>query len=273
MKNKGMIGKCLILIGVLMIAAGSVLFAMDKDKYFKDDKKGDSNSGNVKPDTPDKPDNPGNPSNPSNVGTRCSGIFEKEGAILKLYPRGEFVALSLDSDISSFSSSDGTVNDDLIVLDFSEQLSIKCEDDKAIVTYGESEISGDYNKISEYTKEEFFRDNYGDPSYLDGKYNFQFGNDATVINMFKNDSQNVYADIKYSSGSNILGYTSDFTIQSDGSMISRIFDEEVTLILSDEKLIIQVKSSNPDSSYLVLNGEYNKIKTLSMDDIINNISI
>ena len=91
--------------------------------------------------------------------------------------------------------------------------------------------------------------------------------------MFKNDSQNVYADIKYSSGSNILEYTSDFTIQSDGSMISRIFDEEVTLILSDEKLIIQVKSSNPDSSYLVLNGEYNKIKTLSMDDIINNISI
>ncbi len=272
MNNKGMIGKCLMLIGVLMIAAGSIMLTMDKDKYFKDDKKEVANVDTAEPDVPDKPDDPGSLSDPSLVSTRCSGVFEKDGSILRLYPKDSKVSISLDSNISSISS-DELVNDDLIVLNIDGELSIKCEEDKAVVTYGENEITGDYKKIGEYPKEEYFRDNYGDPTYLDGEYNLQFANDSTVINMFRKDSQIIHVDIEYSSGDNSVGYVSDFAIQSDGSMVSEMFDEKVILILSDEKLTIQVNSPDSNSANLVLNGEYNKTKTLSIDDIINDIKV
>ncbi len=259
MKDKKMIAKCLILVGIILIAAGSVMFAMDKDKYFKTDKKNDSSNNTTK-------------SIETSIGEiKYSGVYEKDGSLLKLYQLGDKVSVNLESEFISHDSIN-SLSDNTLVCD--NVLTIKYELGKVIVTYeNNDEVSGDYNIVGDYSKEDFFVDNYGDPSYLDGKYNIEYGNDNTKILMFRIDESNVRIDMSSTLSDNLSPYSSNFAIQSDGSLVSRTSDDEIVVTINGDKINVKVNTENTESSNLIFNGDYNKVRVLSIDDIISEIQI
>ncbi len=260
MNNKGMIGKCLMLVGIVLVAAGCIMFALDKDKYFSsEDKSG--NSDNNKPS-----DGGGNSNTSVSV---YSGVFEKDGALLKLFQNYDIFFISYSSDFTSIYSNGKIVDDVLKPVD--GNYSIKYDNERVIITStDDEEMSGTYSKVGDYKKEEFFSDVYGDASYLDGTYNVQFGDGNSTINMYRVNESSVYVEMLFPS----LRYSSDFSIKEDGTLenVSELLGARVVITMKDSSITISVDTDDPESVYLSMNGDYDKVKVLSIDDIINEIS-
>lgn len=130
-------------------------------------------------------------------------------------------------------------------------------------TSDENYDSGLYTKTGEYTKNEYYRDKYGDASLINSEYNGQYELDGATIYMYQSEKDKVRVVAEKGLSSSDLPYD----INDDKTLHATIFDDEYTIKLEENSLIFTTIKGDK-----TFDGTYKKTKTLTMDDIIKNIS-
>ena len=261
MKNKTMLAKGLILLGLVLIIAGGALFVTDKDKYFKDEKKSEEKTPTEEP----------KEASGGNLEGNYSGIYEKDGIMVKLFEMNNDVFFDIQSDEVSLSSK-GELQNKQVEVDLFGTITIKFEDNKLVISYeADDKIAGEYSKRDEYTKEDFYMENYGDAQFLNGKYNAEYQKDTATVKMYQVNENTVYVEITDSNMDSMVSYAADFTLEGENTLKSELFDSNVTITLVDEKITVEAASTDENSNIAQINGEYEKTKNLTIDDIITEI--
>ena len=120
-------------------------------------------------------------------------------------------------------------------------VTIKMDSSNLIVeSNSNSFISGTYTKSSDYTANEYFKDNFGNDEYFNSKYNGKYINDKENIYVYQSDQNTitVFANLT----NNIYIY-SNLQIKNEEMAIGNSEVEEYNLTLNDNKIIFVIKSS------------------------------
>ena len=256
-----MLAKGLILLGLVLIIAGGALFVTDKDKYFKDEKKSEQNSQTEEPKEAITDKIEGN----------YNGIYEKDGTMVKIFEMNNEIFFDIQSDEVSLSSK-GELHNHQVEVDLFGTITIKFDVDKIIINYEtDDKISGEYLRSDGYTKEDYYMEKFGDPQLLNGKYNARYQKDTAVIKMYQVNENTVYVEINDSNMDSMVSYASDFNIETENVLKSELFESNITITLTDEKLTVEATSTDENSNIAQINGEYTKEKELTIEDIITEI--
>ena len=203
-----------------------------------------------------------------NYALKYEGVFSNNNIEVYLYPIAvnkvfytidgngyyEGVAKANEKNIEDDSFT-FTLNDEIV------SLSIK---DKSI-----SLGTNTFNKISDYSKEDFYKYNIGPIEYATSKYTARFTKDDIEINMIQVSDTEVEIEMHKSSTLNLSGTVSVFEIQDDGTLIEKVLnkDEKQDKIAVDGDKALYIANNEKHKQY---DGTYSKSKDLTLDDIIHN---
>lgn len=131
----------------------------------------------------------------------------------------------------------------------------------------EKEKATPFKKESGYTKEDMFKDFYGDLTQLDSKYTGLYQSTSGVVYTFldKNGVVQIVYSINNTFGTN-YGKPND-----EGEVVAKYRSEKITFAFEDNSLIITDESS--DEKFENLSGTFVKERQLTINDVINNIVI
>ena len=140
----------------------------------------------------------------------------------------------------------------------------------------ENIVSGTYAKTGDYTAEDVYKEMFGYPQYLTSKYNGLYKNGTVELYMYQTEANKVEVEIVSKSASSMIGWSSSFIIQTDGTLKQELlFDDDVAsnLTINGDNIIFEYRSNDQSDvdSHSKLNGTYVKEKTLTVEDILNNL--
>ena len=192
-----------------------------------------------------------------------NGIYKNDNGEALLYSKdGKTVHVSIELEDYSFTHQ-SEVKDN--------KLNLEAENKKTIVSLDKNKktvsIKSDikelnnmtFKKEKEYSKEQFFNNNYGNSKYLDSKYNGIYKKDNSEIKMYQqyDDTVRVYISKENSS------IDTEFLIKDENTIISELEEIEYKITIDGDK--IQFETTKGDKEY---DGEYKREKTLSQDEIM-----
>lgn len=214
------------------------------------------------------------------------GVYKNKKSTIKIYALDEkhIFVISLSSEID-FTATVEFNNDKLGDMSFDnftielykEGIGVESEDD--------SLESLAYKRVEDYTKEEVFKDLYGDKENLDGKYNYlyelesgslldEYPKGKILLYAFEtNDGNIALTEIAYEYYNSeqdflVLGSGTNFLEkQADGTYIP--WSKANVFSFKDDKLI--VTNNEEENQVLPLDGTYKKVKELTMDDVLQNM--
>ena len=159
---------------------------------------------------------------------------------------------------------------------FDSVLSVEIRDDGLYFT-GNDDFKEDmpnfpdglYKKTAEYSPEDYFKDNYGDPSYLTTQYNGIYKLGKIEMFMYQTDKNEISVKINGSSEETIVFYGRDFEIKEDGTIVEK-------LIFEDDEIDSTIKLTEKgfeftSKEYPELNGTYVKEKDITIKDVISRL--
>ena len=124
--------------------------------------------------------------------------------------------------------------------------------------------NGTYNRVSNYTIDQYYEDCYGFSKYIDSKYSGKYTNNDGKVYMYqpiKNHIE-IFASVKDS----IVECYVDFDEQDDLSC--EIFDTKYIFDLDNDKLTFKIESTE-GANY---DGVFTKTGSMTKTEIINNFS-
>ncbi len=200
--------------------------------------------------------------------TMFNGVYQKDTTTIKLY---QLDKKTLAYDISYGENGDNSVSSRASISSnkaedemFDESYSFTLVNNAIEFTTNNAELtSGTYNKVSKYEEKDYFNDNYGNIKYFDSKYNgeYNFGNAKAY--MYQVDEKEVRVSITKDFSISDLRYD----IEENGVLHCEHFDDEYEITITDKGFIFKtVKGDEKD-----YDGEYTKVKTLTMNEIIKNV--
>ncbi len=257
----------IIIIVIAIIVIGSILFIVFGTDILKKDKKDNNTDAN------------GNevvdPVNKYDEVKKFAGRYKKDNEVVLLYPlKSGKVFYTLDG--NGFFQGSSEVNGNvLLAKDFFK------EKDYYVFTLTDSglEVSvkdtesvfegGLFTKEGDYTTEDFFKNNLGDPSLLSSKYSgiFTNANNDELVMYQINDNQVNFGltnSIKNVSMNNTFNIKSENYLETDADSIDNSITS-ITIENNNYKLVV----NKSDEDYKKFNGTYTKEKDISMEYLID----
>ncbi len=128
-------------------------------------------------------------------------------------------------------------------------------------TNNEKEI---YKKTSNYSVDQYYEEYYGPVEYSNSEYNLRFINDNNVVNMYQNESNNIYVEISDTNQKTFI-YIVNLKEKQKGELVSQNPGNIVFKIEGDTLKIEGIKTKP------LLNKEYKLDKRMGKEDIIKSI--
>lgn len=256
-----------IIIGILLvviIAAVAVFLLMRKDDKKTEKKEPEKQENNTNTNQ--------NTNTNTNITTNWSGVYENSDGTITIYQDSNEklhyeVSLNSGSAFGSAKISGNKAEGKIFgtytfVLDGTQiQFTTTDEDLKA----------GTFTKKSEYSKENYYEDNFGDSSYLNTNVNGVFQNDNTTIKIYQTEESKAMITIT----NNNHVYSTPITI-NNGSLV---LDEEsfgetekINITISSDSITVVASSSDTSKILNRISGSYKKTKPYTIDDILADIS-
>lgn len=134
----------------------------------------------------------------------------------------------------------------------------------------EKEKATPYKRTAGYTKEDMFKDFYGDTSQLESKYTGHYqaadGSGAEIYTFIDKDGD---VQITYNIG-NTFGSTYGKP-DADGKVVTDSRTEPITFTFDENTLVITDENTSEDFDNL--SGTFTKVGQLTIDDVINHITV
>ena len=195
--------------------------------------------------------------------SKYNGIYKKDNTIIKLY---ELSDNRLYYEISG-TSGIANINQDNAIATYLENNYIFTVNDNVLTftTNSNDYPNGEYEKTQEYTYINVFNDKYGESTYLNTRYNGDYSSKEYTIYMFQINANVVIVYTSYNGNTASLLYN----IMDDGSLVTRLENTEIKIIVNNDNIIYQANGTQDEVNKL--NGTHNKVKNLTIKDILNNI--
>ena len=266
-KNKKNMLPIIIVAGVVIVALGVGLF------FLLGNKSGDTNKGN---------------SNETKTEVKqdfeeLSGIYTHEDASIKIFafkknPNGKYTSNTLEYSIDSDDYSRGGYfeirNNKGESNIFDSVISVEIKDDGLYFSTNDAFKEdmpnfpeGLFKKTGEYTVEDYYKDNYGDPAYLNTQFNGIYKLDGIEMFMYQPEEKEVKVEVRGTTANTALLYGINFEIKEDGSLVEKIIFEDDTIDATLKVTETGVEFSSKE--YPDLNGTYVKEKNITAKDIIS----
>ena len=193
-----------------------------------------------------------------------NGIYQNGDNVIKAYQKKDntvyFSIETVDNNtVVSFGKIDGNkVSSDI----FDNNYTLTLNDNIINLQTNNLDIPvGNYNKVKDYTINDYFNDNYGQEQYFNTKYNGEYSLNDIKAYLYQEDETIVR--VYLIKGFNV--HDLEYEINEDGHLSSEIFDDKYEIIFNDNEFTIK-ETSDSEKKF---DGTYSKVKTLTMEDIIN----
>lgn len=200
-----------------------------------------------------------------------SGIYKNGSDYVKIY--------QLDQDTLYFdiiteesrAYSTATINGNKAEAKIYATYTLELNDNKLKVSStDEYMLNATYTKKEEYTKENIYTDNYGDPKALETIINGTFYYDKRngTISIYQIDEDTAHFTI--TDGEEV--YENDITVVDNKiEHVEELANETITIDIefTETTLKIKMKSTERSRFFNSLNGTYKKTGSITMDDILN----
>lgn len=127
--------------------------------------------------------------------------------------------------------------------------------------------NGIFTKTKEYTKEDYFKSNYGDPTYLNSKINGIFKNGDTTIKIYQTSASQARMMISkgFSLYSTPINIKNNELVTTDNSFNGV---EKIKIAIDDNSITVTSSSTDENGLLNKVNGTYQKNSPYTIDDII-----
>ena len=244
----------IIIAVVLLILAIAFVVLMPYLPFFSDSKKPENNTNTNTNTTPQ----------PAVATAKdYEGVYESETKKLYLYNTGKNqLALNIDGDYI-YSRDVEVINGKITIQGYEDNATIVLSEDKKSITIsGENaNITGEYKKVSAYTKEQYFNDYFGDMEYLNSKYNGKYTLEKATLMMYQSDKETVRVFINKEEASSDTA----FKIEADGSLREEFLDDVYTIKFGENSVIFETVKGEKK-----FDGTYIYAGVITIDDIIAN---
>lgn len=195
---------------------------------------------------------------------KYDGVYLYEGTRIKLYELADnrifFSIISQNNDTEGYADKNGKT----AVGEIFNKYTFTIKDNGIeFTTTDENLVQGTYTKESNYTKEDFYRDKYGDINLISSKYNGKFELEGATLYMYQSEEKKVRVVVEKGLSSSDISYD----IMDDASLNGKIFEEEYSIKLEEDNLIFTTVKGDK-----TFDGTYKKTKALTIDDILANIN-
>jgi len=206
--------------------------------------------------------------------SELNGVYEKDGITIKLFEVAKN-SVYFDYEVEGLGVSlplklrNGKATGDI----FDDTYTVVIKDKEIELTSNSEEVEkGTYTKTKTYTKEDFYKDQIGDPELLNSEYNGIYDKDGTKLYMYQTEEDTVYIDVSIIENGSWTGFGKYYEIQEDGSLKEDLVfeDDEVESELTLEDNTVTLKIFD-EENYGKLNGTYTKNGTVSIDYLIEKL--
>lgn len=239
----------LILLIVLLIVGGTVLFLFLNPKQEKQNVK-----ENEKVDS-----------------LEWSGIYKNGSDYVKIYQLDEDTIYFDIITEDSRAYTTATIKDNKAEAKIYATYTLELNDNKLKVTStDEYMLNATYTKKGEYTKEDIYKDNYGDPAVLNTNVNgtFYYEKRKATVTIYQIDSDTAYFNI----ANEDENYEFEVNVV-DGKVehIEELNDETITIEIefTEDKLKLKIQSTDRKRFFNRLDGTYKKTGSITIDDLLN----
>ena len=267
-KNNG--GIIAIVIIIVLIGIGAFLI-LKKDNEPVDNKKTETKEESKKEENKkeeiSKPKDEENKKEEPIIEKVWSGIYTSDNSTLKIY-QVDSKEIRYDIDGDYFVSGHATINGNKATGKIFSTYSFELNDKTISFTTDDEDIQNTtFIKTNEYSKEDYYKDNLGDPKLVSSNFNGIFENNGTKIKIYQKSEKE--ASILINSDDSY--FSRDIEIKDNKLVLNDTFIDDVETMeatITNGVLTIEGSSTDKDSILNKIKGSYNKTKVYSIDDII-----
>lgn len=200
-----------------------------------------------------------------------SGIYKNGADYVKIYQLDEDTLYFDIITEESRAYSTATINGNKAEAKIYATYTLELNDNKLKVSStDEYMLNATYTKKEEYTKENIYTDNYGDPKSLETIINgtFYYEKRNGTISIYQIDDDTAHFTI--TNGEEV--YENDITVVDNKiEHVEELANETITIDIefTETTLKIKMKSTERSRFFNRLNGTYKKTGSITMDDILN----
>lgn len=241
----------------------------DDEKVENTDEKKEETT---KPTTPTtKPTTPTTPPSTNTTTNTWNGVYTLNGTDIKIFQiyddEIEYNITGPDGTSQSYAKINGkTAKDEM----FGEEYIFTLNGNK--LEYSDTEKyfpNGTYTKKSDYTSKDYYKDNIGDPTYINSDISGEYKLNDVIITIIQTEKDKVRFSIKKDSSTySMTGELKNFIIDFKKTM----FDDTDTIKFEFINGTIKITASSTDKDSILnkINGTYKKSKKLTIEEVIKN---
>ncbi len=249
------------IITIILLAIAAIVIVLFLNKDNKKEQKSNTNTQQNNTNT--------NNSNKSEIAIKWNGIYENNGDTIILYQYNEKELNYLMNINNHNFSGHADIDKNIATGEIFDTYTFTLNENSIEFTTTNKEINpGTFQKTKEYSKEDFFHDNFGDDKYLSGTINGIFEKDNITIKIYQSKEDKAYIIINSSN----YAFSRDISIVNGTLVLEGEFlgdSEKINVTFTNDGLTITASSSKSDSILNKASGTYKKIKPYTMDEIIN----
>lgn len=193
-----------------------------------------------------------------------AGIYKNSKGKAYLYTKdGKEVIVTIELSNYSFMNQEEVKDGKLSMKTIEDKTTITLSKDKKtifIVSDFKEINNTSFKKEKDYTKEDFYQNNYGDLKLLDNKYNGIFKLDNKEIRIYQKDEETIRALIEENNSSMDI----EFKIMKENTLEGEVLEDKYIINLEDDSIIFN--TVNGDNNF---DGTYEKVGKQTIDDILN----
>jgi len=250
----------IVLIGIILIAVITIvafLLLNNSDKKESPKRKESNTNMNT------------NSNTNSNIKTNWSGIYENNEGTITIYQINEEL-LHFDLALNGGNASgSANISENVAEGKIFSTYTFTWNNWKIEFTTNDEDLkAGYFTKKEDYSKEQYYKDNYGDPSYLNSSINGVFKKDDSTITIYQTKESQAEILISqkfsvYSMSIPIVNGALSIEQESFGDI------EKINITFTNDSITVTASSSDTDSLLNRINGSYKKEKSYTMDDILS----
>lgn len=233
-----------------------------------------SNTNNNQQTTQQTTQQPETNNNTNNTNTNCSttpiwnGVYTNGANSIKLYQISPS-EINYTGNINNswlIGTADEIVGNKAIGEIFDTYTFELCNNTLNFSTTDEELQAATFTRTSDYTKNDYYTDNFGDPAYLNTELNGIFKNGNLTLKLYQTSSTEASILITgngyYGTNVNVVGNTIDYEDESFGET------EKINITISGNTLTLICSDTDPDGMLNSFSGTYTKESNYTMDQII-----
>ena len=192
------------------------------------------------------------------------GIYKNNKGKAYLYTRdGKEVTITIELNNYLFMNQEEVKDGKISMKTIEDKTTITLSKDKKTI-YVKSDFkemnNTSFKREKDYTKEEFYQNNYGDLKLLDNKYNGIYKLENKEIRMYQKDKNSIRVLIEENTSSMDIV----FNKKEENVLDGEVLEDNYKIAIEDDIIIFETINGEKD-----FDGTYEKVGKLTIDDIIN----